>query len=150
MQMFLIITHLLIVFGLVCVILIQSSDSSAFGASSSSNFFSRGAHNDSQIRFTSILAFLFFATSISLSILSRYNSVKYREVLRQYSVDSKNKTKDSNPIIPDSTTKKNGAISKSDSSSAGVKKAVASAGVKKAVASPSVSKKEVSSSSTIK
>lgn len=101
MQMFVIVIHLLIVFGLVCVILIQSSDSTAFGSSSSSRFINRGNYNSSKVRFTSVLAFLFFATSILLGVMSRYEAVKYRKNLQKAMVDSKAKIEDSIPSVSD-------------------------------------------------
>ncbi|AKK19728.1 preprotein translocase subunit SecG [Candidatus Liberibacter africanus] len=88
MQIFLIVAHLIVVFILVSVILIQSSDSSAFGSSSSSsNFTSVRSSAHSLWRFTAIIAFFFFATSLALGITSRYFSLKNKEALNQSLID---------------------------------------------------------------
>ncbi|ACT56669.1 preprotein translocase subunit SecG [Candidatus Liberibacter asiaticus] len=86
MQIFLMVVHLIVVVGLVCVILIQSSDSSAFG--SSSNFTSVRSTAHSLGRFTAILAFFFFATSIALGMISRYTSTRYKDNMHRSLVDS--------------------------------------------------------------
>ncbi|WP_333947958.1 preprotein translocase subunit SecG [Candidatus Liberibacter brunswickensis] len=81
MHIFLMALHLIVVFMLICVILIQSSDSSDFGSSSGFTSIRSTAH--SLGRFTVILAFLFFTTSIALGITSRYSYVKSKEKLNK-------------------------------------------------------------------
>lgn len=118
MQIFLMTAHLIIVIGLVCTILIQSSDSSAFGTSSSFTSVRSIAH--SLARFTSILAFLFFSTSIALGITSRYHSIKTKEDLRQSLASATNNkinynSGNSNPNIDSSVLEKKNYPSKKNS-----------------------------------
>ncbi|AHA28173.1 preprotein translocase subunit SecG [Candidatus Liberibacter americanus] len=117
MEIFVIVMHLLIVFGLVCVILVQSSDSTAFGSSSPSRFLSRGASNNFQVRITAVLAFLFFSTSILLGFISRYKYMQYTKSMHKDVVASKDKTVDYNPIKSSSVTDKKVAVRNEPSAS---------------------------------
>jgi preprotein translocase subunit SecG len=72
MQTVLIVIHLMIVLALVAVVLLQRSEGGGLGIGGGSGFMSaRGAAN-ALTRSTAILAALFFATSLLLSILARY------------------------------------------------------------------------------
>ena len=72
MQTILIVVHLMIVLALVGVVLLQRSEGGGLGIGGGSGFMTaRGAAN-ALTRATAILAAAFFATSLSLSILARY------------------------------------------------------------------------------
>lgn|SRR5690606_20890507 len=72
MQNILIVIHLLIVVALVGAILLQRSEGGGLGIGGGSGFMSaRGAAN-TVTRTTAILATLFFATSLGLSLIARY------------------------------------------------------------------------------
>ncbi|GAB1582057.1 preprotein translocase subunit SecG [Phyllobacterium phragmitis] len=74
MQTVLIVIHLLIVLALVGVVLIQRSEGGGLGIGGGSGFMTaRGAAN-ALTRTTAILAAAFFATSIALSIMARYDA----------------------------------------------------------------------------
>lgn len=72
MQNIVIVIHLLIVIALVGAVLLQRSEGGGLGIGGGSGFMSaRGAAN-TLTRTTAILAALFFATSLGLSIMARY------------------------------------------------------------------------------
>ena len=72
MQTILIVIHLMVVLALVGVVLLQRSEGGGLGIGGGSGFMTaRGAAN-TLTRTTAILAALFFATSLALSILARY------------------------------------------------------------------------------
>jgi preprotein translocase subunit SecG len=72
MQNILIVIHLLIVVALVGAVLLQRSEGGGLGIGGGSGFMTaRGAAN-TLTRTTAILAALFFATSLGLSVLARY------------------------------------------------------------------------------
>lgn len=74
MHTVLIVVHLMIVLALVGVVLIQRSEGGGLGIGGGSGFMSaRGAAN-ALTRTTAILAALFFATSLGMGILARYQS----------------------------------------------------------------------------
>lgn len=72
MQTIVIVIHLLVVVALVGVVLMQRSEGGGLGIGGGGGFMSaRGAAN-ALTRTTAILAVAFFATSLSLSLLARY------------------------------------------------------------------------------
>jgi preprotein translocase subunit SecG len=72
MQTVLIVIHLMVVIALVGVVLLQRSEGGGLGIGGGSGFMTaRGAAN-ALTRATGILAIVFFATSLSLSLLARY------------------------------------------------------------------------------
>jgi preprotein translocase subunit SecG len=72
MQTVLIVIHLMVVVALVGVVLLQRSEGGGLGIGGGSGFMTaRGAAN-ALTRATGILAIVFFATSLSLSLLARY------------------------------------------------------------------------------
>lgn len=72
METVLIVVHLMVVLALVGVVLLQRSEGGGLGIGGGSGFMTaRGAAN-ALTRATAILAVLFFATSLLLSILARY------------------------------------------------------------------------------
>lgn len=74
MQNIVIVIHLVIVIALVGAVLLQRSEGGGLGIGGGSGFMSaRGAAN-TLTRTTAILALLFFATSLGLSIMARYQS----------------------------------------------------------------------------
>jgi len=74
MQTVLIVIHLMIVLALVGVVLIQRSEGGGLGIGGGSGFMTaRGAAN-ALTRTTAILAALFFATSLALGLLARYEA----------------------------------------------------------------------------
>ena len=73
MQTVLIVIHLMIVVALIGVVLLQRSEGGGLGIGGGSGFMTaRGAAN-ALTRATAILATLFFATSLLLSIMARYS-----------------------------------------------------------------------------
>lgn len=74
MQTVLIVVHLLIVVALIAVVLLQRSEGGALGmGGGGSNFFSGRGQANALTRATAILATLFFATSLGLTILASYS-----------------------------------------------------------------------------
>ena len=72
MQTVLIVIHLMVVVALVGVVLLQRSEGGGLGIGGGSGFMTaRGAAN-ALTRATGILAIVFFATSLGLSLLARY------------------------------------------------------------------------------
>ncbi|TWG59469.1 preprotein translocase subunit SecG [Aminobacter sp. J44] len=72
MQTVLIVIHLMVVLALVGVVLLQRSEGGGLGIGGGSGFMTaRGAAN-ALTRTTAILAVAFFATSLALSLLARY------------------------------------------------------------------------------
>ena len=72
MQTVLIVIHLMVVIALVGVVLLQRSEGGGLGIGGGSGFMTaRGAAN-ALTRATGILAIVFFATSLGLSLLARY------------------------------------------------------------------------------
>jgi preprotein translocase subunit SecG len=72
MEIIIIVIHLMIVFALVGVVLLQRSEGGGLGIGGGSGFMTaRGAAN-SLTRITAILAAAFFVTSLALSLLARY------------------------------------------------------------------------------
>lgn len=74
MQTIIIVIHLMVVIALVGVILVQKSEGGGLGIGGGSGFMTaRGAANV-LTRTTAILAAIFFATSLGLSLIARYGS----------------------------------------------------------------------------
>ena len=73
MQSVLIVIHILIVVALVGVVLLQRSEGGALGSGGSSNFMTGRGQANALSRATAILATLFFATSILMSILAGWS-----------------------------------------------------------------------------
>jgi preprotein translocase subunit SecG len=74
MQIVIIVIHLMAVIALVGVILVQKSEGGGLGIGGGSGFMTaRGAANV-LTRTTAILAAIFFATSLGLSLIARYGS----------------------------------------------------------------------------
>ena len=74
MQTVLIVIHLMIVLALVGVVLIQRSEGGGLGIGGGSGFMSARGTANALTRTTAILAALFFATSLTLGVLARYES----------------------------------------------------------------------------
>ena len=74
MQTVLIVIHLMIVLALVGVVLIQRSEGGGLGIGGGSGFMSARGTANALTRTTAILAALFFATSLGLGVLSRFES----------------------------------------------------------------------------
>ena len=72
MQTLLIVIHLMIVLALVGVVLMQRSEGGGLGIGGGSGFMTARGASNALTRTTAILAALFFATSLSLSLLARY------------------------------------------------------------------------------
>ncbi len=76
MQTVLIVVHLLIVIALIATVLLQRSEGGALGmggGSSGGGFFTGRGQANALTRATAILATLFFATSLALTILASFN-----------------------------------------------------------------------------
>ena len=72
METVIIVIHLMVVIALVAVVLVQRSEGGGLGIGGGSGFMSaRGAAN-ALTRTTAILAAIFFATSLGLTIMARY------------------------------------------------------------------------------
>lgn len=74
MQTVLIVVHLMIVLALVGVVLIQRSEGGGLGIGGGSGFMSARGTANALTRTTAILAVLFFATSLGLGLLARYQA----------------------------------------------------------------------------
>lgn len=73
MQTVLIVIHLLIVVALIAVVLLQRSEGGALGmGGGAGSFFTGRGQANALTRATAILAGLFFATSLALTILASY------------------------------------------------------------------------------
>lgn len=72
MQTVLIVIHLLIVVALVVVVLLQRSEGGALGMGGGGGFMTGRGQANVLTRATAILAALFFATSLGLTLLARY------------------------------------------------------------------------------
>jgi preprotein translocase subunit SecG len=73
MQSVLIVVHLMVVVVLVVTVLLQRSEGGALGVGGGGGFMTGRGQASALTRATSILAALFFATSMGLTILARYN-----------------------------------------------------------------------------
>jgi preprotein translocase subunit SecG len=73
MQTVLIVVHLMVVVALVGVVLLQRSEGGALGVGGGSGFLTGRGQANALTRATAILAALFFATSLSLTILASFN-----------------------------------------------------------------------------
>ncbi len=73
MQSVLIVVHLMIVVVLVVTVLLQRSEGGALGMGGGGGFMTGRGQASALTRATAILAALFFATSMGLTILARYN-----------------------------------------------------------------------------
>jgi preprotein translocase subunit SecG len=73
MQSVLIVVHLMIVVVLVAVVLLQRSEGGALGVGGGGGFMTGRGQASALTRATAILAALFFATSMGLTILARFN-----------------------------------------------------------------------------
>ncbi len=72
MQTILIAVHLMIVIALVAVVLLQRSEGGALGVGGGSGFMTGRGQANVLTRATAILAALFFATSLGLTLFARY------------------------------------------------------------------------------
>lgn len=72
MQTVLIVFHLMIVLALVAVVLLQRSEGGALGVGGGSGFMTGRGQANVLTRATAILAGLFFATSLGLTLLAHY------------------------------------------------------------------------------
>jgi preprotein translocase subunit SecG len=73
MQVFLIVIHLLVVIALVAVVLLQRSEGGALGIGGGGGFMTGRGQANALSRATAILAALFFATSLIMSILAGWS-----------------------------------------------------------------------------
>lgn len=73
MQSVLIVIHLMIVVALVVTVLLQRSEGGALGVGGGGGFMTGRGQANALTRATAILAALFFATSLGLTILARFN-----------------------------------------------------------------------------
>jgi preprotein translocase subunit SecG len=72
METVVIVIHLMVIIALVAVVLMQRSEGGALGIGGGGNFMSARGTGNVLTRTTAILAVAFFATSIILTILTRY------------------------------------------------------------------------------
>jgi preprotein translocase subunit SecG len=72
MQAVLIVFHLMVVIALVAVVLLQRSEGGALGIGGGGGFMTGRGQANALTRATAVLAGLFFATSLGLSILASY------------------------------------------------------------------------------
>jgi preprotein translocase subunit SecG len=73
MQTVLIVFHLMVVIALVAVVLLQRSEGGALGVGGGGGFLTGRGQANALTRATAVLAFLFFATSLSLTVLASWN-----------------------------------------------------------------------------
>jgi len=74
MQTIIIVIHLLVVVALVGVVLMQRSEGGGLGIGGGSGFMSARSAANALTRTTAILAAVFFATSLALSLFARYQA----------------------------------------------------------------------------
>ncbi|MYZ50170.1 preprotein translocase subunit SecG, partial [Propylenella binzhouense] len=74
MQTVLIVIHLMVVLAMIGLVLLQRSEGGALGIGGSGNFLSGRSAGNLLTRSTGILAAVFFATSIGLTLLARLES----------------------------------------------------------------------------
>ena len=72
MQTIVIVIHLLVVVGLIGVVLMQRSEGGGLGIGGGSGFMTARGASSVLTRATAILAAIFFATSLALSLIARY------------------------------------------------------------------------------
>ncbi|MCB1495699.1 MAG: preprotein translocase subunit SecG [Bauldia sp.] len=72
MDIVIIVIHLMVILALIAVVLLQRSEGGALGIGGGGNFMSTRGQTNVLTRTTAILAAAFFATSIALTILSRF------------------------------------------------------------------------------
>ena len=72
METVIIVIHLMVIIALVAVVLMQRSEGGALGIGGGGNFMSARGQANVLTRATAILAAAFFATSIILTVISRY------------------------------------------------------------------------------
>ena len=73
MQTVLIVFHLMVVIALVGAVLLQRSEGGALGVGGGGGFMTGRGQANALTRATAILAALFFATSLALTLLANYN-----------------------------------------------------------------------------
>src|SRR5450631_4147610 len=73
MQSVLIVVHLMVVVTLVVVVLLQRSEGGAIGIGGGGGFMTGRGQASALTRATAVLAALFFATSLGLTILARFS-----------------------------------------------------------------------------
>jgi preprotein translocase subunit SecG len=73
MQTVLIVFHLMVVIALVAVVLLQRSEGGALGVGGGGGFLTGRGQANALTRATAVLAALFFATSLSLTIMASWN-----------------------------------------------------------------------------
>jgi preprotein translocase subunit SecG len=73
MQTVLIVIHLMVVVALVALVLLQRSEGGALGVGGGSGFMTGRGQANVLTRATAILAALFFATSLALTLLANWN-----------------------------------------------------------------------------
>ncbi|MCB1502451.1 MAG: preprotein translocase subunit SecG [Bauldia sp.] len=72
METVIIVVHLMVIVALVAVVLMQRSEGGALGIGGGGNFMSARGQGNVLTRATAILAAAFFATSIALTLLTRF------------------------------------------------------------------------------
>jgi preprotein translocase subunit SecG len=72
METVVIVIHLMVIVALIAVVLMQRSEGGALGIGGGGNFMSTRGQTNVLTRTTGILAAAFFATSIALTLLSRF------------------------------------------------------------------------------
>lgn len=73
METVIIVIHLMVIVALVAVVLMQRSEGGALGIGGSGNFMSSRGQGNVLTRSTAILAAVFFATSIGMTLLARFH-----------------------------------------------------------------------------
>ncbi|CAN5234542.1 preprotein translocase subunit SecG [soil metagenome] len=71
METVVIVIHLMVIIALVAVVLLQKSEGGALGVGGSNQFMTTRGQGNVLTRTTTILAAIFFATSLAMSVLSR-------------------------------------------------------------------------------
>ena len=100
MQSVLIVIHILIVIALVAVVLLQRSEGGVLGSGGGSgNFMTGRGQANALSRATAILAALFFATSILMSIIAGWSKAPHSILLRNSSAPA-NQQEAPQPVSP--------------------------------------------------
>ncbi len=74
MQTVVIVIHLMVIVALVAVVLLQRSEGGALGVGGSDQFMTTRGQGNVLTRATTILAAIFFVTSLAMSVLNRLNA----------------------------------------------------------------------------
>ncbi|AZR82435.1 MULTISPECIES: preprotein translocase subunit SecG [Piscirickettsiaceae] len=96
--------HLVIAFVLIVLVLLQQgkgADAGAnFGGGSSQSVFGSSGSNSFMLKVTSVVAVIFFITSLTLAYLGSEQAKGYQSVVQKPVVEEKADTSSEEPVVP--------------------------------------------------